>query len=99
MRQIRDPWGFQPINFIPVGHGIVEETARKIRAAGLIPGEEINDSFVVAEAALVNTTILLSSDAHLREIDHKKLKEILEACEVSPLIICSPWKIVNQFFS
>src|SRR6266566_7772710 len=58
LKSIRDPWQFQPVNYIPVGHGIVQETARKIRAAGLIPDDEINDSFVIAEAALGNATLL-----------------------------------------
>jgi predicted nucleic acid-binding protein len=91
-------WGFQPVNVIPVGNGIVEETARKIRAAGLLPEEEINDSYIVAEAAFANTQILLSSDHHLKGMNHRELKRILDACHLSDTIIYSPWKIVKDFY-
>ena len=50
LKNIRSPWGFCAVNFLPVGHGIVEETARKIRANGLLPEEEIHDSFLLAES-------------------------------------------------
>ena len=99
LQSIRDPWAFQPINYVPVGHGIVEETARKIRKAGLVPDEEVNDTFVIAEAALANATILISSDSHMKDIDQSKLKSILEDCGVEPLIIFSPHKSEASFFN
>jgi len=55
LSSILDPWGFLPVNCVPVGHGIVEQIAGKIREKGLIPEEEIHDSFVIAEAALYCT--------------------------------------------
>jgi hypothetical protein len=91
-------WGFKPVNVIPVGNGIVEETARKIRAAGLLPDEEINDSYIIAEAALANVNLLLSSDGHLKFIDHVKLKEILDGCDLADTVIFSPAKIVKDFY-
>lgn len=99
LQSIRNPWGFEPINCVPVGHGIVAETARKIRAGGLLPDEEINDSLIIAEAALANVTILLSSDEHLKGIDQSALKGILDECDLAGTIIVSPWKIVNKFFN
>jgi rRNA-processing protein FCF1 len=99
LRSIRAEWGFHPMNCVPVGHGIVEETARKIRAAGLIPEEEIHDSFVIAESALANVTLLLSSDGHLKDINQSALGEILDGCDVGKLIIFSPAKIVRDFFN
>jgi rRNA-processing protein FCF1 len=99
LRSIRGKWGFHPMNCVPVGHGIIEETARKIRAAGLIPDEEIHDSFVIAESALANVTLLLSSDGHMRDIDQSALGELLERCDVGKLIIFSPAKIVRDFFN
>jgi predicted nucleic acid-binding protein len=95
---ILDPWGFVPVNSIPVGHGIVEQIGRKIRASGLIPDEEIHDSFIVAEAALYGATLLVSSDSHIKDIDQKALKLELDACDVQCPLIASPWKIVNTFF-
>jgi hypothetical protein len=100
LTSIRKPWGFHPINLIPVGHGIVEESARKIREAGLVPEYEVHDSFLIVEAALANVTILLSSDSHLKNIDQGSLKKLLdEQCAVECPIIFSPWKIVDKFYN
>ncbi len=98
LSNILNPWGFIPVNFIPVGHGIVEQIGRKIRASGLIPEEEIHDSFIVAEAALYGATLLISSDGHINDIDQKRLKLELDASDVPCPLIASPWKIVNTFF-
>jgi predicted nucleic acid-binding protein len=98
LSSILNPWGFIPVNCIPVGHGIVEQIGRKIRASGLIPDEEIHDSFIVAEAALYGATMLVSSDSHIKDIDQKILKIELDASDVHCPLIASPWKIVNTFF-
>ena len=92
------PWGFQPVNFIPVRRGIVAEIASRLRREKLIPDTEMNDSLLVAEAALVEATLLLSSDAHIKDIDYARLKLVLDAADVSTPLIASPWKIVHQFF-
>ena len=92
------PWAFHPVSFIPVRRGIVAEIARRVRGAGLIPDNEVNDSLIVAEAALVGATLLLSSDAHLKDIDFARLKLVLDAADVDTPLIASPYKIVHQFF-
>lgn len=97
LRSLLDPWGFSPMNCIPVGHGIVEETARKILAAGLLPEEERNDAFVVAEAGLLDASLLITSDRHLRGVEHERLKVLLDRCDISTPLIVSPWRIVNGF--
>lgn len=94
---IRGTWKFRPVNCIPVGHGIVFETARKIRIKGLIPDEEVNDSFIVAEAGLLDVSILLSNDGHIKNIDYDGLKLLLASCDLSCPLIASPRKIVAMF--
>jgi predicted nucleic acid-binding protein len=95
---ILDPWRFVPVNCVPAGHGIVEQIARKIRARGLIPEEEMHDSFIVAEAALYGVTILVSNDGHIKNIDQQMLKIELDTCDVDCPLIASPWKIAHRFF-
>jgi predicted nucleic acid-binding protein len=92
------PWSFRPVNCIPVGHGIVERIGQTLRDKGLIPVEQINDSYVVAEAGLLNVSILLSSDSHLKDIPHAELRLVMDAADVRTPLIASPWKIVHQFF-
>lgn len=92
------PWAFQPVNCVPVGHGIVERIAQTVRDKGLIPEGEINDSYIVAEAGLLGVSILLSSDAHLKDLPHAELRLVMDAADVRTPLIASPWKIVHQFF-
>ena len=98
LRSILHPWGFQPVNYVPVGHGMVEQIASAIRQGSLIPETEINDSYIVAEAALIGASILLSADAHLKDLPYADLKLALDTADVRAPLIASPWKIVHQFF-
>jgi hypothetical protein len=79
-------------------HGIVQRIAQTIREKGLIPELEVNDSLIVAEAGLLCVSILLSSDAHLRDVPHHDLRLIMDAADVRTPLIASPWKIVHEFF-
>ncbi len=89
----------EPWNLIPVGHGIVEIIGQKIRGAGLLPPDEKNDSFILAEAALLNCAILISSDSHLREISHEHLTVVLSQSDVRTPLIATPREVVQKFFS
>jgi hypothetical protein len=97
LASLRRDWKFQPIDLIPVGHGIVEQTANKIRGAGLIPEEEKNDSFILVEAGLANCTMLITQDHDLLDADAGKLRFLLGSCDVCCPLIVSPWK-VSTFF-
>jgi len=94
---LKAKWGFQPVDLIPAGHGIVEITASVLSGSGILPEEERNDAFVFAEAALLNTQILISSDRHLLEIDQTKVAEILKNRHLSPVIIARPKSICKMF--
>lgn len=91
-------WGYDPVNLIPVGHGVVEQIALKLRMQNVIPQEEQNDSFIVAESALLGCAMLLSSDSHMLDAqENGKLNKILKECDVHLLTIASPSTIVSQF--
>src|ERR1035441_5997182 len=75
-------WRFDLLEIVPVGHGIVESIARRLRAASLLPEEEVHDSLILAEAALLGCAVLLTSDAHLRGLDYARLTWELNACDV-----------------
>jgi rRNA-processing protein FCF1 len=98
LQNLRANWKFQPVDLVPVGHGIVECIADKIRARGYLPQEEKNDSFILAEAALMHCALLISADGHLRDVPAGPLKLLLNEHDVGCPLIVSPWKIVNEFF-
>ena len=70
LRSLASKWGIQPVNLVPVGHGIVDAIAAKIRARDLLPDEETHDALILAESAVLGCSMLLTSDAHLRAVDH-----------------------------
>jgi len=87
-----------PVNLLPVGHGIVEQVAERLRAADLIPAAEVNDSQLVAESALLGARLLLSSDEHLRGIDLARLTIELQNFDLTAPVIATPREIVRKFF-
>ena len=91
-------WRFRLIDFVPVGHGIVERIADRVRKEGLLSSEEVNDSLILAEAALLGCGLLLTSDPHLRGIDHERLNLLLTSCDVGVPVISTPRQIVRKFF-
>jgi predicted nucleic acid-binding protein len=91
-------WGFEPVNFVPFEFGIIEQISLKLRRAGLLPEAEVNDSFILAEAALLGCGLFLSSDAHFTELDFQLLTLELKACDVSVPSIASPREILRKFY-
>jgi hypothetical protein len=91
-------WGFKAKEGSGVGRAIEERIAERIREKGLLPWEERHDSFIVAEAALADATILLTSDEHMLGMDMNQLRLLLGSHDVGTPIVVSPSKIVSDFF-
>ena len=83
---------------IPVRHGIAERIAQRLREQRLIPEEEVNDSLVLAESALLGCSLLLTSDEHLRGVDFERLTLELRSFDVPAPVIATPREIVRKFF-
>ncbi len=98
LRSLRTKWSFRPVNLIPVGHGIVEQIALRLQRAGLLPATEYHDALILSEAALLGCSILLTSDAHLRELDYRRALVELKACDVEMPVVATPREIVAKFF-
>ena len=97
LRSLASKWRIQPVNLVPVGHGIVDAIAAKIRARDLLPDEETHDALILAESAVLECSMLLTSDAHLRAVDHESLALLLKASHVASPIIATPREIVRKF--
>jgi hypothetical protein len=95
--RVRALWKFEPVNLVPVEHGIVERIADTLRQRDLLPIAERNDSFVLAEAALLDCRVLLTSDAHMRGIDFQSLTLLLQGFDVTAPVIATPREIVRRF--
>jgi len=97
LHQLRE-WQFDLLEIVPVGHGIVERIAQRLRGVDLLPEEEVHDSLILAEAALLDCAVLLTSDSHLRGLDYARLTWELNACDVSVPVIATPREVVRKFF-
>jgi predicted nucleic acid-binding protein len=97
LHSLASKWKIQPVNLVPVGHGIVAAIGSKVRADNLLPDEEEHDALILAESALLDCSILLTSDAHMRGIDFDRLKLLLQGFHVAAPIIATPREIVRKF--
>lgn len=88
-------WGFEPLDLQPVGHGIVERIADEIRSKELLPDEERNDSYIIAEAALCDCDVLVSSDTEITGVDQTRMQMLLKGFHVKPLAILRPRQVVR----
>jgi hypothetical protein len=52
----------------------------------------------VAETALLDGRLLLSSDEHLRGMDHRQLGLVLQEFDLSAPVIATPGEVVKKFF-
>ena len=94
-------WGFEPLNLIAAGHGIVQQIGLSFRLEGILPDEEENDGLIIAEAALLGCKILLSADTHLLEAQsHPSFRRVLRDSDADgdELVIATPRYIVRNFF-
>jgi hypothetical protein len=95
--KISKAWNISPLIIRGVRRDIVESIGQKLRDCGLIPPEERHDSHIVAEAALSDCEILISSDQHLSLIDKGHLNVALKECDVYETVIFTPHQIVQTF--
>jgi len=96
--QLARNWNIQPSDLISVRHGIAEHIGRRLRALGLLPETEVNDGLILAEAALLDCSLLLTSDEHLRGIDFVRLTFELQSFDLPSPVIATPREIVRKFF-
>jgi predicted nucleic acid-binding protein len=97
MKLVREQDRFRPLLDLAYPPTLVEEVAREIRSRGLLPRQEVHDSLILAEAALLGCGLLLTSDEHLRGADHELLTLVLNPFELVPPVIASPREIVRKF--
>jgi hypothetical protein len=99
MKLVRKEDRFRPLLELAWPPALVEEVARVVRSSQLLPAAEINDSLILAETALLECGLLLTSDQHLRAVDHQRLALVLNPFELVPPVIASPRDIVRKFFA
>ena len=89
---------FRPILELPFAPENAEKLAVEFRRRKLLPDEEVHDSLILAETVLLDCHILLTSDEHLRSLDHQQLTWLLNQRDLTAPVIATPREIVRKFF-
>src|SRR2546425_7186891 len=97
--QLARTWKIQLVELLAPQHDSARAIGRRLRGLGLLPEDEVNDGLILAEAALLACSILLTSDEHLRSMDFARLAFELQACAASVPVIATPREIVRKFFA
>ncbi len=66
-------WKIQPFDLEPVQHGYAERFSRLLRDRCLLPETEVNDGMILAETSLKGLPMLVTSDAHILDIEPVQL--------------------------
>jgi predicted nucleic acid-binding protein len=98
LKLVREQGRFRPMLELACAPVLVNEIAREIRGRGLLPAQEVHDSLILAETALLACGLLLTSDEHLRGVDHEHLTLALNPYDLVPPVIASPRELVRKFF-
>jgi len=83
-------WKLSPFDLKSVGHGITEQFSNKLLRIGLLPEGEFNDGLILAETALANIPVLVTSDADLLDMETAKLLVEFESADLPLVQICHP---------
>jgi len=97
-RQLRTQPRFRPVLEAPFAPERAAELAETFRVRQLLPGEEVHDALILAETVLLGCGVLLTSDEHLRAVDHEQLSWALSAQNLASPVIATPREIVRKFF-
>ena len=97
LQSLRD-WGIQPFDLKSVGHGITEAFARKLISRGLLPEDEFNDGVIIAETALFEIPLLVTSDHHLLDIAPESLRLELEAFDLPSVAVAHPRLMLRALY-
>ncbi len=83
-------WQLSPYDLKSVGHGITEQFSRKLMRLGLLPEGEFNDGLILAETALAEIPVLVTSDSDLLNIDEITLRLRFEEADLPSVQIVHP---------
>lgn len=95
---LRAEWRMQPAALQAGDEPRVLAVARQLLLKGVLPRQEWNDAKIIAESAALSSTLLVSNDSHLLEVDHRWLVLIFREFGLPVPLIASPRQLVEKFY-
>jgi hypothetical protein len=75
-------WSLIPFDLPEIHHAVAESFARRLQNLQLIPEEEFHDGLILAETALGQIPLLVTSDKHLLNIEEGALLSVLKGADL-----------------
>lgn len=97
LARFRSVWGFAPSPLNAVQKDLAANAALKLLQSNLLPDEERNDAWIVAESAVLNCVLLVSNDSHLLDLDHRRLGLLFRELDLPVPLIASPRELVKLY--
>ena len=94
LRELR-AWKCQPFSLSDVRMVIAEQFRRRLSELQLIPDEDWDDGLILAETSLASIPMLVTSDAHLLDIDEETLLLALNEADLSPVHPVHPRRLLR----
>ena len=88
-------WKCQPFSLSDTRLAIAEHFRRRSSELQLIPDEEWDDGLILAETSLGNIPMLVTSDAHLLDIDEDALRRAFNAADLLPVHPVHPKRLLK----
>ena len=88
-------WKCQPYSLSDTKLAIAEQFRRRLSELPLIPDEEWADGLILAETSLGEIPLLVTSDAHLLDIDEDALLLAFNAADLSPVHPAHPKRLLK----
>jgi predicted nucleic acid-binding protein len=89
---------WRPVPVLPDHAETVEELAAAIHRQTGVPIEEHNDALILAEAAALGCSLLITGDRHLLDVEHRQLDWLLGLEGFRAPLIVSPRGLVRRFY-
>jgi len=91
-------WHLTPINGLSeMQEAVAEDIASDLRRKRVLPNAERNDTEILAEAAALGCSILVSADVDLHGADKATISLIVAAHNAGPIVVSKPSEIVALF--
>lgn len=88
-------WRCHPFPLSDLETTIADQFRARLSLLGLIPDEEWNDGLILAEAALAEIPLLVTSDRHLLHIDEDRLRLAFNEADLSMVHPVHPRPLVR----
>jgi predicted nucleic acid-binding protein len=95
---MRSKWRCEPAHLNAIQQAIAARASTCLNEGGLLPTEERNDAHLLAQAAALDATLLITYDSHLRDIDFERLTLLFHELDLSTPVIATPAEVVTKFF-